>query len=183
MACFGLVLCLAVLLFWPMPATAASYTLKGQVVQVADGDTLTLLVGRHRQRVRLASIDAPETGHGRKQPGQPYGQAARRALADLVAGQTLQLRCYEQDRYGREICDVPLADGRTASQAMVASGMAWANQQGGGKYLRDNSLLALQNKARQQGLGLWRDAQPVAPWDWRWMCWKALETGKKTTIC
>ncbi|HET8598536.1 MAG TPA: thermonuclease family protein [Castellaniella sp.] len=171
-------------LLWPAAAPAAApYALAGRVVQVADGDTLTLLVGRQRQRVRLASIDAPETGHGRTQPGQPYGQAARRALADLVAGKTLRLRCYEQDHYGREICDVPLPDGRLANRLMVASGMAWANRQGGGKYLRDASLAGLERQARQQGVGLWRDAHPVAPWDWRWKCWRALETGHPAPIC
>jgi len=171
-------------LLWPAVASAAApYALAGRVVQVADGDTLTLLVGRQRQRVRLASIDAPETGHGRTRPGQPYGQAARRALADLVAGRTLRLRCYEQDHYGREICDVPLPDGRLANRLMVAGGMAWANRQGGGKYLRDASLVALERQARQQGLGLWRDAHPVAPWDWRWKCWQALETRHPAPIC
>ncbi|MFT0531264.1 thermonuclease family protein [Castellaniella hirudinis] len=177
----GVALCLGL----PQSAGAAqaAYTIQGRVVQVADGDTLTLLRGRQRVRVRLASIDAPEIGHSRQRPGQPYGQAARRALAELVAGKTLALRCYEQDRYGREICDVPLADGRTASQALVAGGLAWANLQGGGKYLRDDTLPGLQRQARQRGLGLWQAPGPVAPWEWRWKCWQALETGKTTTIC
>ncbi|MGB6241336.1 MAG: thermonuclease family protein [Castellaniella sp.] len=167
----------------PGASAAGTYALSGRVVQVADGDTLTLLVGRQRQRVRLASIDAPETGHGRQQPGQPHGQASRQALADLVAGKTLTLRCYEQDRYGREICDVPLPDGQQASRLMVAAGMAWANRQGGGKYLRDARLTELERQARQQRLGLWRDAKPVPPWEWRWKCWQALETGQSTPIC
>lgn len=179
----GLLLCAAAALVLPDAAAARTYTLSGKVVTVADGDTLTLLVGRQRQRVRLASIDAPEVGHGRAQPGQPYGQAARKALADLVAGKTLTLTCYEQDQYGREICDVPLADGRQANRLMVASGMAWANRQGGGKYLRDDKLPDLERQARGQRLGLWRDPQPVPPWEWRWKCWKALETGQSTPIC
>ncbi len=167
-----------------VPARAAdTYRLSGRVVQVADGDTLTLLADRERQRVRLASIDAPETGHGRQRPGQPYGQAARRALADLVAGRTLELRCYERDRYGRHICDVPLADGRMVSHVMVAAGMAWANRQGGGKYLRDASLPGLERQARQQRLGLWQRPGAVAPWVWRRQCWKALETGRSSPIC
>lgn len=182
---FGLaaavVLLPVLLLWWPQPASA--YEISGRVVRVADGDTLTLLVRQRRQRVRLASIDAPETGDGRARPGQPYGQASRRALADLVAGKVLRLRCYEQDRYGREICDVPLSDGRTANQAMVAAGLAWANQQGKGKYLRDKSLVSLERKARSERLGLWRDKNPVAPWEWRWKCWQALETRQADPIC
>lgn len=162
---------------------SSTYALVGRVVRVADGDTVTLLVSGVEHRVRLASIDAPEVGHGRKQPGQPYGQASRRALSDLVAGKSVVLRCYERDRYGRDVCDVPLGGGRTANQIQVATGMAWANQQGSGKYLRDDGLLALQRTARDQRLGVWRDKAPVPPWEWRWKCWKALESGNSTPIC
>ncbi len=122
----------------------------------------------------------PETGHGRRRPGQPYGQAARKALSDLVAGRTLALRCYEQDRYGR---DVPLPGGGTANRAMVETGLAWANRQGGGKYLRDEAVAGLERRARDQGLGLWHQSGAVAPWDWRWQCWDALENGRSTSIC
>lgn len=164
-------------------SAAGAYTLAGRIVNVADGDTLTVLVGGKQERVRLASIDAPETSHGSQRPGQPYGQASRQALADLVAGRTLQLRCYEHDQYGRNICDVPLPDGRVANRVMVAGGMAWANEQGGGKYLRDPDLRRLEKQARQARLGLWQRPGAVAPWEWRWKCWKALETGHSTPIC
>lgn len=178
---------LAAALFLAVPAPAAPaggpYALPGRVVDVSDGDTLTLLAGRTRHRVRLASIDAPETGHGRRRPGQPFGQAARKALADLVAGRTLTLHCFEQDRYERDVCDVPLADGRTANRAMVEAGLAWANRQGGGKYLRDEAIADLERRARERRLGLWRQAGAVAPWDWRWQCWDALENGRPTSIC
>ncbi|WP_345797520.1 thermonuclease family protein [Castellaniella sp. MT123] len=164
-------------------SAAGVYTLAGRIVNVADGDTLTVLVGGKQERVRLASIDAPETSHGSQRPGQPYGQASRQALADLVAGRTLQLRCYEHDQYGRNICDVPLPDGQVANRVMVAGGMAWANEQGGGKYLRDPDLRRLEKQARQARLGLWQRPGAVAPWEWRWKCWKALETGHSTPIC
>lgn len=166
------------------PALAeAAYALQGRVVAVSDGDTLTLLAGRDRHRVRLASIDAPETGHGRQRPGQPFAQAARKALADLVAGKTLTLRCFERDRYARDVCDVPLPDGRTASRVMVENGLAWANRQGGGKYLRDAAMAGLERQARDRRLGLWRQPGAIAPWDWRWQCWDALENGRPTSIC
>lgn len=177
---------LAAMSFW---ATAGAeppqgtYALTGRVVDVVDGDTLTLLVGRGRERIRLASIDAPETSHGRDRPGQPFGQASRKALAELLAGGTFTLTCYERDRYRRHICDVPLGGGETANRRMVAAGMAWANMQGGGKYMRDNLLPRLQDNARDQRLGLWAQPGAVAPWEWRWRCWRALETGDLTPIC
>ena len=54
-----------------------SYTLTGMIVNVADGDTVTLRAPDGQHRIRMDSIDAPEEGHGSEQPGQPYAEAAR----------------------------------------------------------------------------------------------------------
>ena len=150
---------------------AVAYEIKGKVVSVADGDTVTVLDGTERVKVRLASIDAPEKGSSSKRPGQPFGNASRTFLAELVAGKTLTLICYEADRYGRHICDIPL-DQVTANQLMVSAGYAWANRQAGDKYLRDKTLLALQADAQQNKRGLWSESNPTAPWVWRVMCWR-----------
>src|SRR5690606_6535280 len=80
----------------PAPAAPDTYALQGVVVRVIDGDTIVLRAQGRARRVRLASIDAPETG-GRARRGQPFGQASRRALDALVAGRTLTARCYERD--------------------------------------------------------------------------------------
>ena len=53
-------LCIAALLF-SAAANAPADTIRGKVVKIADGDTLTLLDSANQQhRVRLAGIDAPE---------------------------------------------------------------------------------------------------------------------------
>ncbi|WP_420042458.1 thermonuclease family protein [Bordetella genomosp. 9] len=153
------------------PAHGQGYTLEGRIVHVADGDTVTLLAREGQRRIRLASIDAPETGHGREKPGQPYAQAARRNLESLVAGRTLTARCYEQDRYGRDVCDLPLQDGQTANRRQVADGYAWANTVRRGEYLRDPSLPGLQREAEQARRGLWAQPHAVPPWVWRHDCW------------
>lgn len=154
------------------PADPASYTLTGRVVRVADGDTFTLRVQARQHQVRMASIDAPELHKKRRQPGQPVAQDSKNALARLIAGKTLSLHCFEHDRYGRDVCDVPLGDGSTANRRQVASGMAWANTEGHSKYMRDPELPRLEKQARQAGLGLWALADPVRPWVWRYQCWK-----------
>ncbi len=47
---------------------------------VHDGDTLTGITASNEQvKVRLDAIDAPEIK-------QPYGQAAKKALSDMVFG-------------------------------------------------------------------------------------------------
>jgi endonuclease YncB( thermonuclease family) len=150
---------------------AGQYTLIGKIVQVSDGDTVNILVNKETHRIRLASIDAPETAHGSNRPGQPYGEASRKHLADNVAGKTLSLICFEKDQYGRDVCDIPVGD-TTANRLQVQHGMAWANQQGGGKYLRDHSLVELEKKAKQAKLGLWAEPHAVAPWVWRHDCWQ-----------
>jgi len=152
-------------------APAMAYELTGKVIRVADGDTITLRGDNGNHRIRLASIDAPETGSGSKRPGQPYGNASRKFLAEQVAGETLTLECFETDRYGRHICDVPLGD-YTANQLLVFAGMAWANRQGKDKYLRDRSLLELQQDAQDNKRGLWVEPNAVAPWQWRYDCWR-----------
>jgi micrococcal nuclease len=156
------------------PSSAQSggqYALTGKVVQVSDGDTINLLVDKTQRRIRLASIDAPETSHGSDRPGQPFGEASRKNLADYVAGKTLTLTCYEKDHYGRDVCDVP-ANGTTANRLQVQDGMAWANQQAKGKFLRDKALVGVQNDAQKKKLGLWAEPGAVAPWEWRVVCWQ-----------
>lgn len=56
------------------PCIGQSDELRGRVVGVADGDTLTVLdAGQQQIKVRLADIDAPEKA-------QPYGQRSKEAL-------------------------------------------------------------------------------------------------------
>ena len=86
-----------------------------------DGDTFDC----GGERVRLASIDAPEMpGHCRQgrdcTPGDPY--AARDRLSRLVQ-QTVTCRRTDTDRYGRPVATCT-AGGVDLSCAMVASGHA-----------------------------------------------------------
>jgi len=159
------------------PASEApSYTLHGRITHVHDGDSFVLQAAGREERVRMASIDAPELAQpSRQRPGQPYARAARTALTALIANKTLTLACFETDAYGRHVCDVPLEDGKapaaTANQRMVAQGLAWANRQRA-HFLRDPALDKLERTARAEKRGLWRDRHPVAPWVWRDRCWR-----------
>lgn len=156
------------------------YRLHGLITDVTDGDTLQIQVtgaGQQwsgQQRVRLASVDAPERTTSSQRPGQPFGNAARRFLSERVQGRTLTLSCFEQDLYERHICDVPDpgAEGVTVNQRLVAEGMAWANMEGQGRFLRDESLIGLQDHAKKHKRGLWSEPKPVPPWVWRYQCWR-----------
>ncbi len=56
-----------------------------------------------------------------------------------------------------------LVDGHNVNRMMVTQGMAWAYRQ----YLVDRSMLDVEEAARSGRLGLWVDANPVPPWEWR----------------
>ena len=53
----------------------------GKVVNVADGDSITVRQDRKQVKVRLVDIDAPEKA-------QPFGNRSKQALEVLVKGQT-----------------------------------------------------------------------------------------------
>lgn len=145
----GPLLLLSILLHFPLPALA------GKVVAVLDGDTLELMESGKAIRVRLANIDAPEKS-------QPYGQASKQSLSDMCYGRDAQLQKQSIDQYGRTV-GIIMCGGIEANRAQVERGMAWVYTM----YNRDPSLVQLQNNAKQVSSGLWRDANPTPPWDYR----------------
>ena len=155
---------------WSNPFDAS-----GKVVYVDDGDTVVLLVdGKNQMKIRLSSIDAPESSHTNKQVGrigQPYSDNSGRYLASLVKGKTVDAHCFEADRYGRDVCEL-FVDGHSVNKEMVKQGWAWANVSAQGRYLRDKSLTSTESTARASHAGLWAGLNPVAPWAWRDVCWK-----------
>lgn len=137
-------------------------TLTGRVVGIADGDTITVLDATNTQhKIRLAGIDAPEKK-------QPYGQASKQHLSDQVFNKDVSLDCGKTDRYKRSICVVRIF-GKDANLEQVKAGMAWWYR----KYQNEQTAQqradyeAAEAVAKSARIGLWRDAEPVAPWDWR----------------
>ena len=134
----------------------------GRVVGIQDGDTVTVLDGAKQQhRIRIAGIDAPEKA-------QPFGGSAKENLARLAFGKQADVHCSKRDRYGREVCSVYVS-ARDVGLEQVRSGHAWWYRE----YAREQSLedrkiyAAAEAEARGAHRGLWRDATPTAPWDWR----------------
>jgi len=141
---------------------AAADTLEGTVVGIADGDTLTLLdEGQTQHRVRLAGIDAPEKR-------QAFGTRAQQALANAVFRRRVTVVWHKRDRYGRLVAKV-VSEGHDVGLALVSAGLAWHYKSFEQEQSADErtSYADAEVKARQQRLGLWRDASPVPPWEFR----------------
>jgi micrococcal nuclease len=145
---------LAVALVVALAGNAVAADLR--VVRVSDGDTFTGLDYENKQvKVRLHGIDAPEAK-------QPFGTVARKALADLIAEKTVSVEEVDRDRYGRVVARVTIG-GKLVNAEMVRSGLAWRYV----TYDKRNEFGGLEADARRQRRGLWADAAPVAPWEWR----------------
>jgi len=144
------VILLALACALPVPAFEA------KVVGVADGDTVTVLTADKQQiKIRLAGIDAPESS-------QAFGNRAKQALAEKVAGKTIEVVEQSKDRYSRTVADL-YVEGRWINLELVAEGWAWHYRQ----YSKDQRLADAEATARQAGLGLWADKDPVPPWGFR----------------
>jgi len=127
-----------------------------RVVRIADDDTFTGLDAENRQvKVRLHGIDAPEAK-------QAFGTVSRKALADLIAEKTVSIEEVDKDRYGRVVARVTIG-GELVNAEMVRAGLAWRYTQ----FDRRNEFGAIEADARRQRRGLWADAHPIAPWEWR----------------
>ncbi|MEW9898585.1 thermonuclease family protein [Chitinivorax sp. PXF-14] len=136
---------------------------EGTVVAVADGDTVTVLDAEQVQhKIRLAFIDAPEKH-------QAFGQRAKQALADRVFRQPVRVEVVDKDRYGRSVGRIWLQD-TDINLAQLADGYAWHYQQYARRGQSKSDFARYQEaekSAREQGLGLWSDADPVPPWLYR----------------
>jgi len=136
-------------------AQKPSHSATGIVTGVSDGDTFYMMIDGQSTRVRLAQIDAPEKA-------QPFGRRAEQALRDLVGKRQVTATWRQLDRYQRPIAQVRV-DGLDVNAELVRLGLAWVYTQ----YATDRSLVALEQDARRERRGLWADAHPVEPWEWR----------------
>jgi len=138
------------------PATDARGRPAWRVEVVNDGDTVTCRDTEGREvRVRMVGIDAPELD-------QPRGREARAALLAKLRGGVVRVIGDSRDQHGR-LLGTLLVDDRDLNRELVAEGWAWAF----GGFSPDQDLLAAEAEARRLRRGLWADARPVEPRQWR----------------
>jgi endonuclease YncB( thermonuclease family) len=160
----------------PLLAAGEGNQFEARVVDVADGDTVTVLDSNNVQhKIRLAGIHAPEKG-------QPFADRSKQGLSWAVMGKPVRVEWSRQDRYGRLVGKVwvsspDMACARTAApdcpknldvnRAQLSVGLAWHDKE----YEREQSpedraaYAFEENEARARRVGLWSEPDPVAPWD------------------
>lgn len=133
-------------------------SIRGVVINVIDGDTVTLLEktpGQKRTcRVRLEGIDAPERG-------QKGYEGAKKCLEKLVWGETVTVQYTSHDKYGRILGWIWY--GKTSvNEEMVKEGWAWRY-----RHSANRELASREADARSARKGLWSEPDPMPPWEWK----------------
>lgn len=148
-------LSLAIIVAFTSLALCAS-TLSGKVVRIADGDTCTVLDSSNTQhKIRLDKIDAPESK-------QAYGNKAKEHLAGMIAGKEVSVEWKKKDQYGRVLGEIFVGELNVNLQ-MVKDGYAWHYKH----FDKTESYAQAESEARAKKLGLWQDANPVNPYEFR----------------
>jgi len=146
----------APLLLLLITATLHADEIRGKVVSIADGDTITVLDAEKVQhKIRLEGIDSPEKG-------QAFGTKAKEKMSELVGEKEVVVTWKKKDRYGRILGDVHLGD-RLINLEMVQEGLAWHYKQ----YSKSKELADAEDEARKAKKGLWGDKSPEPPWEFR----------------
>lgn len=120
---------------------------------VMDGDTFRT---PDKTRVRLWGIDAPEKN-------QPYADESRARLKELIEGKAVRLEWKDKDQHSREVAIV-YAGSTNINLQMVKEGLAWHYA-----YFAPDAedLAAAEKAARKKHKGLWKDKNPVNPYEFR----------------
>lgn len=141
------------LLTLPAGAKSCSY------IRTIDGDTVVVNLRGKDTKVRLAFIDCPESD-------QPYGYEAKSFTHwYLRKAKKLELTTKSKDKYGRVIGIIePYFDVEKScsiNTLLLSQGLAWAY------YTKNKDHLDLEAAAKENEMCLWRDENPIPPWQWR----------------
>ena len=156
---------------------------KAVITYIGDGDGANVDLlgnsainnGNNLLTCRLDTIDAPETGGAPKKwsADQPFAREAQAKLQQLIASGNVTVivtkpaapasepKTYKNN-YGRPLCKIEV-EGQGVDKLMLQAGMAWLYRQ----YSGDANLMAAEDKARADKIGLWSQPNPQNPADYR----------------
>jgi len=100
-----------------LPISAPAW--QGKVIDVIDGDSLTVLRGGDEIEVRLYGIDTPEYD-------QPFGSKAKRFTSEMAGNKRVEVEGMDIDKGGRTVALVYIeGDGECLNEELVRAGYAW----------------------------------------------------------
>lgn len=139
-------------------ATCNDTCFNASVTKIIDGDTFEISTLGKRKTIRLWGIDTPEWD-------QPYSGKAKKFLKDNLLKKQLIVQPLNYDEFGRLVATVFLKDDNF-NQLLIEKGLAWVHIY----YCNEeicNSWKMLEKNARNKRIGLWRQSDPIPPWQWK----------------
>lgn len=139
------------------PAVLGEYSTSSFVVDVVDGDTLVVETEGETNTVRLLGIDTPELKHPRKEI-ECFAKEASEKAKDLLLEEEVFLRPdftqQDEDRYGRLLRYVYLADGTLVNELLIREGYAYEYTYRA-PYKKQSEFQNAESEARENEVGLW----------------------------
>ena len=134
-------------------------TLFGRVIEVNDGDVITVFNLNRPVRIKLLAIDAPEAS-------QAFGDVAKQHLSDLVYDKSVVVEYWGIAADGSLVGRVTLNNTDVGAQ-MIRDGAAWFDASNQGRLSVADREIYQQSEqaARNERRGLWQANAPVAPWE------------------
>jgi len=155
--CWSLLIATITLLGFCNEVRAASFY--GKVIQVDDGDAITVFNLNRPVKVRLLGIDAPE-------PGQPFGEIAREHLQSLVIDKMVTVEYSSLGTHSSVVGKVIL-EGTDIGAQMIRDGAAWFDVNNNSRLSDTERQVYTQSEvaARTEKRGIWQNGDAVAPWE------------------
>lgn len=123
------------------------------VMAVVDGDTFVARRGGRLYLMTLRDAEAPELE-------QPFGDAARQRLAELVDGRRILIRPANGESCVFAV-RAETSGGQDVTERLLVEGLAWSTASAPEQWRR------LEQSARVQRAGLWQASAPEPPWEFR----------------
>jgi endonuclease YncB( thermonuclease family) len=148
-------LALAVCAFTCGYARANSFA--GKVIEINDGDEVTIFNMNRPVRIRLIGIDAPERN-------QPFGDIARQHLSDLVYDKMV-LAEYSGFSADHSLIGRVRVNDVDISAQMLRDGAAWFDPRATLSDSQRDLYFQSEQAARKEHRGLWQTEGAIAPWE------------------
>jgi len=133
------------------------------VTEFVDGDTLEIDMNGKKEKVRLIGVDTPET-HDPRKAVQCFGLAAAAFTKNLVGGDNIRLESdpinTNRDRYNRLLRYVYLPNNTLVNGEIIKQGYGFAYLSF--PFTKSEEFRLLQEDARANTRGLWKDCKPEA---------------------
>ncbi len=150
------VLVLLTLLCLLCASQLSAKSITGKVIKVKDGDTIVVLKNKTSYTIRLDGIDCPEMK-------QAYGSKAKQFVSAKVFGKQVRVTYTKKDRYNRYLGTVFYDVNNNLNNELLYYGLAWHYKH----FNKDANLAVIEASARNKRIGLWQDAKPIPPWEFR----------------